>query len=522
MDTAAIFAQEQIPPSLIQATWLEADTGQEFPLGRVVTFSDSVDVPVYSAGFQQPSQRPLFPQAPRYLPPIQQELRPEMRMGIPLSDFQFGDNLPGFRERMPPGETLSPLDGFVTDGAKDKTNGLAESLSAKCPSPSSNITVQIQSDFLSSNQDANSRLTVGELPDGAFFRRARFGVFGEVYERVEYRIEFDFAGEARPRFLDLWVALTDVPIIRNVIIGHFFEPFSLERYSPNRFITFTERSFADTFAPARNMGAMLYGNAFDERVTWALGGFRNSSDDFGSDISFEDSYAITGHATVLPWYEEVGEYNLKLLHLGSSLSYRVPGDRDVRFRTRPSVRLFEQGVGGIPAYVDSGILEDVDDFFLAGLEAAWVHGPISLQAEWISSQVSRADRGNPYFHSGYVYGSWFLTGESRSYSPTSILGRFREGIFQRTVPKTNLFFRGNETNAANGLGAVELAVRWSYIDLNSQDIRGGYMYEMTYGINWYWNPYTKVMFNYVQPQLNDPDLGRSASDFFVARMQFEF
>ncbi len=128
--------------------------------------------------------------------------------------------------------------------------------------PTAHLTVQIQSDFAWFDQDPANIQAVGDIPDGAFFRRARFGVFGEIYKTVEYRIEFDFAGEARPRFLDVWIALTDIPIIRNVIVGHFFEPFSLERYSPNRFITFNERSLADTFAPARNMGLMTYGNYF--------------------------------------------------------------------------------------------------------------------------------------------------------------------------------------------------------------------------------------------------------------------
>jgi len=387
--------------------------------------------------------------------------------------------------------------------------------------PSANVTVQIQSDFVWNRQGDFNESVVGAIPDGAFFRRARLGVFGELYKTVEYRLEFDFAEAARPRFLDNWIALTDIPVVRNVIVGHFFEPFSLERYSPNRFITFNERSLADSFAPARNMGAMVYGNLFDSRSTCAAGVFRSNSDDYGADVSFNEGYAATAHATILPWFEEVDKYTRRLLHLGSSFSYRLPGDDPFRFSSRPSARLRQEGVGGIPVFVDTGNIDDVSHQLLLGVEAAWVHGPISVQSEWIATQLNRYDQENPQFHGGYLYGSWFLTGESRSYSPTSILGRFREGIFQRVEPKSN-FFDKRSSGGWTGTGAVELAVRWSYIDLNSLEFAGGSMQEMTYGVNWYLNPNTRVSFNYVRPILAQAATEATSLEMYTMRFQFEF
>lgn len=205
--------------------------------------------------------------------------------------------------------------------------------------PTANMTVQLQADTAFFDQDANNIATVGEIPDGAFFRRSRIGIFGELYETVEYRLEYDFANPARPQFLDNWIALTNIPVVNNVVVGHYFEPFSLERYSPNRFITFMERSLADTFAPQRNMGMMVYGNLFEKRLTYALGAFRSGSDVYGNDVSFNSGYVGTAHATYLAWYEEVGKDNLKLLHLGGSYSYRAMGDDPVNYSTRPSVRM---------------------------------------------------------------------------------------------------------------------------------------------------------------------------------------
>jgi phosphate-selective porin OprO and OprP len=410
----------------------------------------------------------------------------------------------------------------IGDAASDALAAIeSEDLKLKDKKPSTNLTVQIQSDSVWVNQDDVNVLSVGEIPDGAFFRRARFGIFGELYDTIEYRLEFDFAEPARPRFLDNWVALTHIPLVKNVIVGHFFEPFSLERYSPNRFITFSERSLADALAPARNMGIMTYGNGLDERATFAAGIFRSDSDDYGDDVSFRSGYAVTTHGTFLAWNEPLDDCTCRLLHLGGSYSYRTPGDDGIRYAARPSARLREQGVGGIPNFVDTGAILDADYAMLFGLEAAWVEGPWSVQSELIKSYVSRPDNPNPMFQGGYVYGSWFVTGEGRSYSPTSILGRFREGIFQRIKPRNNLYDRSRGAGWT-GLGAIELGVRWAFIDLNDSGIQGGYMEDMTYGVNWYLNPYTRVTFNYVRTKLLDPLERKSHSDIFVSRLQFEF
>ncbi len=387
------------------------------------------------------------------------------------------------------------------------------------PKPTTNVTVELQTDFAWFGQSTENREAVGNIPDGAFFRRSRLGVFGELYETVEYRVEWDFAEPARPRFLDNWVALTDIPIVRNVIVGHFFEPFSLERYTPNRFITFNERSLADTFAPARNIGMMTYGNALEGRMAWAMGAFRANSDDYGADVGFESGWAATVHATCLPWYIEQDEYTRYLMHLGGSYSYRRSGGDPLRFASAPSVRLRQEGVGRVPAFVDTGEFEG-DSFQLFGVESAIVHGPLSIQGEWIAAPVNRNDGVDPVFHGGYAYVSWFLTGESRSYSPTSILGRFREGIFQRVVPRTNVFDR-RSGDLWSGTGAIEVAARWSYIKLDSVDIRGGFLQDITAGVNWYLNPNTKVMFNYVVPILETDADGRSVAHAFALRFQWE-
>jgi phosphate-selective porin OprO/OprP len=48
-----------------------------------------------------------------------------------------------------------------------------------------------------------------------------------------------------------------------------------------------------------------------------------------------------------------------------------------------------------------------------------------------------------------------------------------------------------------GTGVFEAAARYSAIDLTDGDIRGGFQQDVTVGLNWYPEPYARVMANYI-------------------------
>ena len=172
--------------------------------------------------------------------------------------------------------------------------------------PSFNLTGQMQADQIYFGQDSTSQTAVGDLGDGADFRRLRIGARGTAFEVFAYSFGVDFALANNPSYLDNYIEWKQLPWLQNIRVGHFFEPFSLERVTQNRNNTFMERSLVDTFAPARNMGIMTYGNTENEMATWAIGTFRTNSDNTGND-SFDSGQALTMRGTWLPFYDEASD-----------------------------------------------------------------------------------------------------------------------------------------------------------------------------------------------------------------------
>ena len=349
---------------------------------------------------------------------------------------------------------------------------------------------RIQADFAFFTEDSDVKRAVGEVENGAEFRRARLSIGGVIYERVVFKAEYDFAG-GDPEFKDVYVGLVDLPYVGELLVGHFKEPFSLEELTSSRYITFMERLLANAFAPSRNMGVMLTNTVLDERATWAMGAFRDS-DDFGNS-SDDGGFGFTGRLTGLPYWEDGGR---RLVHLGAAYSHGDPEDDAIAFSQRPEAHL-------APRFVDTGDIP-TDGVDRLGIEAAWVCGPLSLQGEYMRSWVD-TDGATPSFHGQYVQASYFLTGEHRPYKT----GR---GAFDRVKVQRPFLFDGG------GPGAWEVAARYSVIDLADEDVRGGRLSDVTGGVNWHLNDNVRVSANYVYADLRS--VGEAHA--FQSRFQIDF
>jgi len=277
--------------------------------------------------------------------------------------------------------------------------------------------------------------------------------------------------------------------------------------------TFMERSLADTFAPARNVGIEAYDSiGLEERASYAIGWFAANSDNFGDQFTDTGGQALTARLTCLPvWYDDGRAF----MHLGAAYSYRTPPDNVLMFATAPEVRAGAPAATNIPNFVNTGnITADHNQLF--GVEWALVYGPLYIQSEYIAVPVDQRNGPNLFFDAAYINVSYFVTGESRTYNKLF-------GIMDRVFPFENFFrVRTEEGSIANGKGAWEIAARYSFIDLDDANIRGGRLHDYTIGLNWYLNAYTRMKWEYIYSQLDRQPVGDSFAQIFGMRFDIDF
>lgn len=408
------------------------------------------------------------------------------------------------------GALRSRLDQLESANASRKAAD-ATKKAADAKKPTVKWSGELQVDQLWFNQDAVNKAQFGDIENGVDFRRARIAMLGD-YGPAEYRIEMDFAQSGRPTFLDVWGGFKDIPGLGRIRIGHFFEPFSLERLTSNRYQTYMERSQVDqAFAPSRHTGVAAsntYGT--DDLGTRAIGIFRTKTNAYGDDEGDGFESSITGRMTRLAWFEDDGR---RLLHLGLAGSYRFTDNNQVRFAVEPEARLGAQ-IPIIPYFADTGLIA-ARTYQLVGLETSLVNGSFSLQSEATITPVNTANYGNVLFYGWYVDASYFLTGEYRPYDKEF-------AIFKRVEPSKPFIDYSPGNHTTFGPGAWQVGARLSQVNLTSGGIQGGKQTDLTLGLNWYLNPYARFTFNYIHSFVNTPPGGHSNCDIFSMRYGFEF
>jgi phosphate-selective porin OprO/OprP len=244
---------------------------------------------------------------------------------------------------------------------------------------------------------------------------------------------------------------------------------------------------------------MVYDDYAKERGTWAVGAFRSGADT-GEVSRGDGEWAATARVTGLPIYSEDGR---KYVHLGVGYSRRSPTNDSQTFSSKPEANL-------APTYITATVASETVD--LLGAEAAWVAGPFSITGEFTQASID-ADSGatsDPDFIGYYLQASYFLTGESRGYKKA-------QGCFDTVKPNENAF------GEKGGFGAVEVAARLSSLDLDDDGTDGGKLDDMTFGVNWYLNPNTRLMVDYIIADL-DPAAGAAdgTTNILAFRWQFAF
>lgn len=351
--------------------------------------------------------------------------------------------------------------------------------------------------------------------DAVDFRRARLRIDGTMYGFIEWAAEYDFVNTVNnaqgvqtasegnainlPVPTDLWFNFADVPFFGNITIGNQKEPIGMEHLTSSRYLDFMERSFnQDAFTGPFNNGftpgIMAWRTFHEERGLIQTGLYKNTINAFAYGVG-DGEYATTSRLSYLFWKEDDGA---RLLHLAGSYSLRGTNNGQVQYRSRGSLR---NGPGALnPALANTGAF-DSEQTQLAGVEAALQVDSLLLQSEYLASWNSDAfgngttspvgtSLGTVFVNGWYAEMLYFLTGEHRHYEG-------RRGAFGRVVPRENFHW-------GKGLGAWQVGVRYSRLDLQDGLMNGGLLQDVTIGLNWFLNPNLKLQANYVYTDRDAP------------------
>ena len=349
----------------------------------------------------------------------------------------------------------------------------------------------------------------------ANIRSARFDFEGRTKTYWEYRFQYEFAagntnnvgvlGGVR----DLYIANTYFSPV-SIQVGQMFEPYGLEASKAANFTDFVEKALpTEAFGPGHHVGLALLATG----DKWsAKGGIYSLSTLDGSFVpapgmgvpwwvNSRAGWVATGGAQYL---DAAGRVTLalinddeQLVHIGGSGRYHKPNDstaaNDGRVLALGSNTQMEANVlrnnllgtpdlscGTVGIFGNPGAAgQCTHDVVTWGAEAVAAYGPVSLQSEYFGSHYSRdpgaileastvgyyAPGGSTYEASGYyVYGTWYLTGESRAAAyRIKALNPANFGQIRILNPLSQ-----------GGYGAWELALRYSELNLNNGPYQGTY------------------------------------------------
>ena len=352
--------------------------------------------------------------------------------------------------------------------------------------------------------DANVK-QVGEIEAATEFRANRLVVTGSLlfFERPwTYFIIVNYNGPDKTddKFTVLDYTL-DIPLGEKggfLAIGKQKEGVGYEYVQTGTRVTFMERgSGVPPLIRQRNYGIRYRNSVMNDRVAYTVGIFNHWLEK-NNDFTFkENGIQLTSRVTALPVYHS----DRSLVHVGIGYRYADAPDGKLIYRGRPEAN-------AAPYFINTGSFpaSAAHTFMLEGLT---VNGPVSLLAEYMHAFVSSKTHGNPSFNYWQVEGSWFITGENRTY-------REQLGILNRLVPKRNFSFNRN-----GGPGAFELAARYTKSDFTDNGIDGGKFGRISTALSWYPNPVFRFEVNYGYGILNKSDL-QGKVNILQFRAQAEF
>jgi len=306
------------------------------------------------------------------------------------------------------------------------------------------------------------------LSSGTHIRKARFTLKTLLYKT--WRAEWDIdVAEGDVEIKDMFISFVGIEN-SHIKFGHFKMPLGLEELMTSRYQTFVERAYPMmAFETDRHLGLQYsrWGNRWNLR-----------SAIFGQTMDAVKNKPMdeTGNGAAARLVYTPIQNSKAIIHTGLALAYQKPDDGSdaMEFQSEAETKL------GDAEILSTGTVFDVNYALKTGLEGVVVYKNLSLQGEYIQTNLQRMNGAeNAVLSGGYAFMSWIITGEMRPWVK-------EEGEFGQIIPKSNT------------LGAWEVAARYSHLNLSDDKagITGGKANNFTLGLNWHANPNIRFMLNY--------------------------
>ncbi len=349
-----------------------------------------------------------------------------------------------------------------------------------------------------------------DFPSGASLRTADLYLDGGLAKDWSYTLQLGFTGNS-VNFGDVWLSYSGFLPNNQVFIGKVpGNWFGLDGSNSTSWNPFLERSLQTlAFYPADGLGVMT-------DFWWDIGGVTLTAmqPDQGesSDLAgVRDRWKGTIRATLAPIHEHGDVW-----HFGVSGAYRevvssYQGNaKGTQFKTRPSARNRNTA-----SLLDTSMIQ-ANNSRLLNVEFARQYGAFMLEGEYTYATVHRVGlnnttvtpqvprtQGDVNFNGWNLQTRYVLTGEVHEYD-------VRDGGFGSLKPKASY-------------GAVEVAARYDFLDLNNKDVRGGSEHNVTLGVNWYISQQVRLSANYIRASIHPAqDKTKRNLDIIGLRCQLRF
>ena len=335
-------------------------------------------------------------------------------------------------------------------------------------------------------------------------RRGRLGLEGTVSDQLDFGVIWDFGGPPgdHSRLFEADVAYhgLDPFVIR---AGVFKPAFTLEYAQSAADILFLERASIVDIVGGLVAGADRVGGQIGAGGKRWFAAALLTGGQTGPGARSDQRAALARAAGLVIKTDDLA------MHVGVSGAwlYRVPrsdGDEHtLTFSDQPELQ-----VDNVDPSLSTGSIS-ASGAKLGGVELGLGWNRLWLQGEWYGIAVDGGSAGRDVFFSGW-YGQAAYT----------VLGSPRQWKAKTASWGSPSVSNGFDP-AAGFWGAVEVGARFSTVDLNDADVRGGEQRVWTAGVSWYPREHLRLILEYQHAAVTGGEAPRSL-DAVAVRGQFSF